>query len=168
LISSTGRRYPVKPISMKTVRQLICGSVFILGVFIADAQPLPINEPDYNKPLVFSHLPKVMDLNIADLEALFSIPVGGTVNRNISPLLPFKGTVVSKSDPASLLVQSVVVRSAFPKSLVFTFSKVVGDDGSVNYLGRIMSLDNSDAYEIQFENRKYVFKKKHLYDIISE
>jgi hypothetical protein len=153
---------------MKTIRQLICGSVFILTAIIADAQPLPINEPDYFKPQVFSHLPKVMDLNVSELESLFAIPVGGPVNRNISPLLPFKGTIVSKSDPASLRIQSVVIKSALPRSLVFTFSKLVNDDGSISYLGRIMSLENSDAYEIEFENRKYVFKKKHLYDIISE
>jgi hypothetical protein len=167
-ISRTRKRYPVKPISMKTIRQLVCGSVFLLGVICADAQPLPINEPDYFKPQVFAHLPKVMDLNIPDLETLFSIPVGGTVNRNISPLLPIKGTVVSKSDPFNNKVQSVVVRSAVQRSVVFTFSKVQEEDGSFRYLGRIMSLENSDAYEIEFENNKYVLKRKHLYDIINE
>jgi hypothetical protein len=153
---------------MKTIRQLVCGSVFLLSVISAEAQPLPINEPDYLKPTVFAHLPKLMDLNPTELENLFSLPVGGTVNRNITALLAIKGTVVSKSDPSNNKVQSVVVRSAVQRSVVFTFSKVQDEDGSSRYLGRIMSLENSDAYEIEFENNKYVLKKKHLYDIMNE
>lgn len=132
----------------------------------AQDQKIPLNEPDHNKPKLFNHLPQKMTLKLSEVESVFNYAVGAVVNVKITDNLLFQGTVVSKSEDAT--VKSIVVRSANLQGVAFTFSKTTKEDGSFNYVGRIMSRNSGDAYEVKTENGQYILQKKNLYDLIAE
>jgi hypothetical protein len=144
---------------------------FLLAVCttsFAQEHKLPVNEPDYNKPKLFADLPQKMNLHLAALENLFQLQVGSTVTLQVTDALVFEGTIVSKSDAQEAGVKSIVIRSTNRQGATFTFTKTNGTSGTPSYIGRIMSRNNSDAYEIAMEKGQYVLQKKNLYDMISE
>lgn len=127
---------------------------------------VPINEPDYNKPKLFADLPDRVEFNPENLSNLFALPVGQSVNVPIGTGFNFSGKVVSRSDdPKSL---SVVIRSTNRLGARLVFTKVTDTGNTVKYIGRMFSLQHGDSYEIVSENNQYYFKKKGLYDLISE
>ena len=129
-------------------------------------QKIPINEPDRNKPQLFADLPSKMNLRISEIENLLKLSEGSPVTVMLADNFLFKGVVVSKSvDPS---VNSIVLRSTNRQGAFFTFTRTTNDEGGVNYLGRIMSKNNGDVFEITQENGEYVLQKKNLYDMISE
>lgn len=148
----------------------IAVSVLLLALYLhsgAQEQPIPINEPDYNKPRLFSDLPEQMDLKLTEMDNLFQYPIGSDVSINAADNFLFKGTVVSRSDEKENSLQSIVIRSSNRKGAVLTFSRAV-INGEEVYMGRIMSMKNGDTFEIIKEKGKYILKKKDLYDMISE
>ncbi|GAA4728667.1 hypothetical protein [Flavisolibacter ginsenosidimutans] len=128
----------------------------------------PINEPNYNKPKVFADLPEKLSLRIADAEALLNLPVGTQVNAAVANGFPLVGTVVSKSSPSDLTVQSIVIRSAGRQNATFTFTRIKNADGSFSYKGRMMGKTAGDALEITKEGTGYVLRKKGYYDLVNE
>ena len=49
-----------------------------------------------------------------------------------------------------------------------SFSKLMKEDGSISYIGRIISFQHGDAYEIILENGQYFFVKKDFYDLVND
>ena len=127
---------------------------------------VPINEPDYNKPKLFADLPDQLEFNPVNLSGLFMLKVGQSVDVPISSDFNFSGQVVSKSDdPKSV---SVVIRSTNRVGARLVFTKITDADNTIKYIGRIISLQHGDSYEIISVNNQYYLKKKGLYDLISE
>lgn len=129
---------------------------------------MPLNEPNQNKPQLFTDMPQKMKLRISDLEDLLELPVGTSIKTFIAENFNFHGTVVSKSDPSHKDVKSVVIKSTNRKDATLTFTKTIRPDGTVRYLGRIVSFKNGDAFEIVKENDHYVLQKKTLYELVNE
>lgn len=127
---------------------------------------MPINEPDNNKPRLFADLPDQIAFNPNNLSYLFTLKIGQSVNIPISADFTFAGQVVSKVDQTTSL--SVVVRSTNRAGARLVFTKITDTENNTKYIGRIISLQHGDGYEIVSENNQYYFKKKGLYDIISE
>jgi hypothetical protein len=127
---------------------------------------LPLNEPDYTKPKLFADLPDRIDFNPNDLSNLFELQTGQSVNVMISPGFIFVGDLVSKSNDNHS--SSVVVRSTNRPGARLVFTRIKGENNSVKYLGRIISFKHGDCYEIVCENDHYYFKKKSIYEVISE
>lgn len=125
-----------------------------------------IAEPDHNKPRLFADLPERMTVQTAAMEALLELPIGATINTKATDYLPFRGTVVSKSEDAQ--VKSVVVRLANRYGATLTFSKTAQSDGRFAYIGRIISRQHGDAYDIIEENGQLLLKKKSIYEIMNE
>jgi hypothetical protein len=154
---------------MKILKTGIICALFCACYFSSSAQEeLPLNQPDYNKPNLFPDLPQKIKLRISNLEDLLELPVGASVKTFIADNFNFHGTVVSKSDANSTTVKSVIIKSTNRKGATLTFTKTIGADGTVKYLGRIMSLKNGDAFEIVKENDQYILQKKTLYELINE
>ena len=127
---------------------------------------LPVNEPDYHKPKLFADLPERIDFNPTNFLNLFELKVGDSANVPISSSFNFAGVVVSKSDnPGS---SSVVIRSTNRLGARWIFTRVTDENNSTKYLGRIISFEHGDSYEIVSENNQYYFKKKGLYDLMNE
>ena len=151
--------------------------ISILSVFIMlcslcssaqgiQSKSLPINEPDYNKPKLFADLPDRIDFNPNNFSNLFDLPIGQPINISLTAGFSFSGQLVSKSDdPKS---QSIVVRSSNRLGARLIFSKVTDDNNEIKYIGRIISLKHGDSYDIASENNQYYFKKKGIYDLMTE
>lgn len=147
--------------------------VFAFGVLMTFAfcrasaqQTVPINEPDYNKPALFADVPSRVALNTTALEDLFRNREGSSATVIFSADFIFKGTVVSRG--SSKEAESVVIRSYNRPGAAFTFTRVNLPDGTVKYIGRILSLKNSDAFEITQDGGLYYLQKKTLYELINE
>jgi hypothetical protein len=127
---------------------------------------LPLNEPDYTKPKLFADLPDRIDFNPDDLLNLFELQPGQSVSVTIGRGFIFAGDLVSKSNDNHS--SSVVIQSTNRPGARLVFTRINGENNSVKYLGRIISFKHGDCYEIVSENDHYYFKKKSIYDVISE
>ena len=128
----------------------------------------PVNEPNYNKPKVFTDLPEKQPIQISAVESLLNLSVGASVNTTIANGLVLNGTVISKSNPADASVKSVVVKTTSRQQATLTFSRITKQDGSISYIGRMVSKEAGDALEIAKEGTNYVIRKKGYYDMINE
>jgi hypothetical protein len=155
---------------MSILKTSAIGVIVLLIVTSATAQTtsVPINEPDYNKPRLFSDLPQRMDISVQLLEQLFALPVGNTVVQQLSTQLRIDGTIVSKSSVYDVNVKSVVIRCHNRAGALFTFTRTTDAQGNAQYLGRIMSALHGDAFEIVKDNGIYVMTKIGLYDLVNE
>ena len=145
----------------------MCLSLFFIATK-SSAQTPPVREPDMNRPSLFHNLPDKISCRINDLTSLLEAETGKPVSFSIATGLNFMGVVTSvASMPGNSLI-SVVIRSTNFPGAAFSFSKVTKDDGTFSYVGRIISFQHGDAYEINQENGQYYFVKKGFYDLVNE
>lgn len=153
---------------MKTlVKGIICLSVFFVGIKLSAQNP-PVREPDMNRPSLFQNLPDKIACRINDLSALLESEIGKNVSFSFAGNVNFQGVVSSVATKFENTLQSVVIRSSNFPGAALSFSKLIKDDGSVSYVGRIISFQHGDAYEITMENGQYYFIKKGFYDLVNE
>ena len=151
---------------MKKLKTLITG-VFFMACFSVNAQEKTLlNEPDLNKPRLFADLPQKMLLKLSEMEPLLNASIGDVISVKAADNFSLEGTIVSKSEDAS--VKSIVIRSSNRQGAIFTFTRTANADGSPKYVGRMLNRNNGDAFEIAIENGQYVLIKKNLYDLIAE
>jgi hypothetical protein len=155
---------------MKILKAITFMALFTLCLVHVNAQAPAslLNEPDYNKPKLFSDLPEKLTLNLTNMETLLSLSVGASVNTLMANGFPLIGTVVSKSNPKDATVKSVVIKSRTRQGAVLTFTRITAADGTISYIGRLISKDAGDAFQIVKESGQYVFRKQGLYDLINE
>ena len=152
---------------MKNLSTAVLGVCITLCSLSASAQKrVPINEPDFNKPKLFADLPDRINFNPANLTNLFSLQVGETANVQLLGNFTLTGTVVSTANNDNVI--SVVIKSTNRLGARLTFTRVINEDKTVKYIGRILSLQHGDTYEIIYENNQYYFQKKGLYDLVNE
>src|SRR5438309_455424 len=99
------------------------------------------------KPELFHDLPKRMDVNTPLLASLLQKEVGTTVQVPLSGFM-LTGVVVSKSSAAELRYQTVVIKATNRPGATFAVTSALKSDGSYQYSGHMLSLQNSDAYEL--------------------
>ena len=146
---------------------LIFLSIFLVSIKLG-AQQLPVREPDMNRPSLFRNLPDRINCNVNDLTALLQSEVGSTVSFPFAGNLNFHGVVSSVASRFQNTLQSVVIRSTNLPGAALSFSKLIKEDGSISYIGRIISFQHGDAYEIILENGQYFFVKKDFYDLVND
>lgn len=153
---------------MKHLKKGIYGLLLSVAFFSASAQTVPVNEPDYNKPKLFQDLPQQLNVVIEQLQNLLNVPVGQSVNFNVSAGFNFQGQVVSSASKYEGSIKSVVIRSSNRAGATLTFSKITNTDGVVSYTGRIMSFQSGDGFQLAYQNGQYVLVKKQFYDMVNE
>jgi hypothetical protein len=152
---------------MKKLRALAFYLVSFIFITQAAAQSnIPLNEPDYNKPKIFSDLPQQMILKVSEANQLFGFGEGDIVEVQVTAEYLLKGQVVTIGGDKS--ARTVIIRIPGRNNAIFTFTRNSSADGVISYVGRIMSRSNGDAYEIKRENGQFIFNKINLYDLISE
>jgi hypothetical protein len=157
---------------MKSLRTaVLCAGLALcsLGSY-AQEKPVPVNEPDYNKPKLFSHLPDKIQVNTEDLASLFSTAVGKATSLVFADdtHLRFEGEVISSGSKYQNTLQSMVIRSTNFNGARFSISRISNPDGTVTYRGRIMSFKHGDLFELQNQNGQYALVKKNFYDLVNE
>jgi len=150
----------------------LCASLAIISLFASaqNDQKIPINEPDLNRPKLFSNLPDKIQVSVDDLNNLLTQSVGrpsGLKQSNGSEF-QFEGEVVSTSESIDTRIQSVVIRSTNFNGASLSISKILNDDGTVSYKGRIISFKHADLYELQKIDNQFVLVKRNFYDLVNE
>ena len=157
---------------MKSLRtSVLCAAIVLCSISsFAQDQQAPVNEPNLNKPRLFSNLPDKIKLNITDFNALLGTPLGNSTRLNLSTdnSLRFEGEVISAVSKYDNKIQTVVIRSSNFNGANLTLSRIVGSDGQVKYRGRIVSFAHGDLYELENLNGQYQLVKKNFYDLINE
>jgi len=121
-----------------------------------------------NRPSLFQNLPEKISCRINDLSSLLESEIGKTISFAFTGNLNFQGVVSSVASKFDNTLQSVVVRSTNFPGAALSFSKITKEDGTFSYVGRILSFQHGDAYEISQENGQYFFVKKGFYDLVNE
>jgi hypothetical protein len=157
--------------NLRTVAALIC--VAFCGITASAQNPdhAPLNEPNRNKPSLFSNLPDQIPVSIDYLNTFFDSPSGKTFNlvtgtdRNS---LSFEGRVISSESKYNDALKSVVVRSTNFNGATFTVSKYTDETGTVTYSGRIISMQHGDAYELKTIDGNLILVKRKFHCLINE
>jgi len=146
----------------------ICLLLFLSAVTASAQNRVPVNEPDQNKPKLFTNLPDKIPVDLSTLRALINSEMGKSVSLKLgqSALSNFNGQVVSKSDDNA--IHSVVIRSGNFNGATLTLSSSVQVNGAVKFTGRIISFQHGDIYELENQNEQYLLIKKNFYDLINE
>lgn len=146
---------------------IICLSLFFICLQ-SNAQTPPVREPDMNRPTLFQNLPNKISCRINDLSSLLESEIGKPVSYSFTDNLNFLGVVSSVASKFDNTLVSVVIRSTNFPGAALSFSRIRKDDGTISYVGRIISFQHGDAYEINLENGQYYFVKKGFYDLVNE
>ncbi len=156
---------------MKNLRSIMLMACTLLSCCLhAQKDNTPINEPDMNKPRLFDGLPNRIPVNTDELNNLLNAPVGRLASLKLTAQssLQFDGEVVSVSDKFENNIQSVVLRSSNFNGARLTISRIVNDDGSFSFTGRIISFKHGDLFELKNESGSYVLIKRNYYELVNE
>ncbi len=149
----------------------ICLSLLLMcAVATAQEKPIPINEPDYNKPLLFADLPEKIPVDATYLKSLLNNEMGKDVQVRMAANQKttfFNGRIVSTATRNNKN-SSVVLRSSNFNGASLTITESANPDGSTSFSGRIISFGHGDLFELQSENGQYYFIKRKFYDLINE
>ena len=126
------------------------------------------NEPDQSKPKLFTNLPDKIPVDINELKKLVTAENGKVVSLKLgqNSMSSFNGQVISRADDN--IIHSVVIRSANFNGATLTLSSSAQPNGTVKFIGRIISFQHGDAYVLQNQNDQYILIKKNFYDIMNE
>lgn len=153
------------------MKNLLKGIVCLFVFFVClktHAQTPPVREPDMNRPSLFQNLPEKISCHVNDLSALLESEIGRNISFQFTGNLNFQGVISSVVSKFDNTLQSVVVRSTNFPGAALSFSRITKEDGTFSYVGRILSFQHGDAYEISQENGQYFFVKKGFYDLVNE
>lgn len=160
---------------MKSTSTLVLCAIFSCMTILTQAQekPVPVNEPDYNKPKLFQNLPERIAVEASTLESLFGFDMSRPASINIAGI-QFQGNIASKTASdvnqvgAVSATNTVIINLTNYPGANFTLSKTISPDGSINYTGRIISFKHGDLFELQNQKGNWVLVKKNFYDLINE
>lgn len=142
-------------------------SVCFIQASAQEQKPL-VNQYDFNKPKLFKELPDRINLDLSKFEYVFDFEVGQNVSLPLSQNFTLKGAVVSRAEDVAANVKSVVVKSTNRVGATLALSRIINENNTITYRGRIMSFKHGDAYEVVAENGAYFLIKKGLYDLYDE
>jgi hypothetical protein len=154
---------------MKTTSTLVLSSIFVCFSLLAHAQvkQVPLNEPDRNKPKLFQNLPEKINVEAATLESMFSLESNRPAYLDIAGI-PFQGNILSKSTDDVTSANTIVMQLSNYPGANLTVSKIIQEDGSTKFIGRIISFKHGDLYELQNQKGNWVLVKRNFYDLVNE
>ncbi len=120
------------------------------------------------KPKLFKSSPERINIRLSEYDHIFNYEVGKTVLLPFASDFSLAGTVVSKAEDAYANTKSIVIRSSDKAGATFTLSRIINQDNTITYRGRILSFKHADAYDIVKENGAYFLMKKNASDIYEE
>ena len=123
-----------------------------------------INEPDYKKPKLFSNLPDKIPVSVEKINSLLLSPVGVATSLQTTG----NSETANKSVEYNGKIQSTVIRSSNFNGATFTISKIIKEDGTVSYTGRIISFQHGDLFILEKQEKEYFLVKKNFYELVNE
>jgi len=117
------------------------------------------------KPAQFAAYATRLSCTEAQLAALLNKPENTVVAFTLPGGFEFRGIVQSSEQKYTNLKTSIIRSTNFPGA-VFSLSKRSDEISGEQYVGRIMSFQHSDVFELQYENGQYVFEKKKFDNLV--
>jgi hypothetical protein len=149
---------------------VFCACITVCSLY-SSAQTPVVNEPNHNKPRLFDNLPDVIPVSIDNLNDLINSKTGVSINTTLSSdarTAPFEGKVISSVNNYEDKLQIVVIKSTNYNGAALSISKVITEDGTIKYNGRLISFQHGDVYVLEQKDSSYVLVKKNFYDLINE
>lgn len=117
------------------------------------------------KPSQFSAYAERLNCTEAQLSALLDKPEHTVISFTLPGGFEFRGIVQSSVQKYANLKTAIIRSTNFPGA-VFSLSKRSDNVAGEQYVGRIMSFQHSDVYELQLANGQYSFEKKKFDDLV--
>ena len=156
----------------KLCTTVLCACLTICSLYsVAQDTKVVVNEPNYNKPHLFDNLPPVIPVSIENLNSLINSKAGTIINTSFATdakTASFEGNVVSAVNKYEDKVQSVVIKSTNYNGATLYISRVITEDGTIKFNGRLMSFQHGDLYVLQPKDGGFELVKKNYYDVINE
>jgi hypothetical protein len=112
-------------------------------------------------PHLFDAFSNTISCNTAELERIFTLAEGSTVQLALSNNFIFKGNILNSIQRYPNL-KSVLLKSTNFASAVFSISRRINEDNSVTFVGRILNDQYADGYELVKQGNNYsLIKVKH-------
>jgi hypothetical protein len=155
--------------SIKAILFYVCFMASFISV-AAQTEKVFMNKQETNKPVLFASLPEKITISKDNLQYLFGSPLGKSVSLKAADNnnFEFAGEIISSESKYGNSIQSIVMRCTNYEGANFTVSKITNADGAVSYVGRIVSMQHADIYELHQEAGKFILAKRKLNDLMSE
>lgn len=112
------------------------------------------------KPKVFETLPSSISVSESLLESFFTLNKNQETTLTLGDKFSFPGKVLSNEAKYSNL-QTVIVKSSAFNNAILQVSRIINEDKSITYTGRILNTKAFDGFEIKktatglYEFRKF-------------
>jgi hypothetical protein len=117
------------------------------------------------KTAAFSRFPETININKSELSQAMMVAEGSAITLNFSGLVII-GKVVANVQKYDNL-QSILIRTEGFSNAFFHLSKVINKDKTISYIGRMLSDESSDGYEVKSDlTGNYQLKKVQLENIL--
>ena len=157
---------------MKNLRTAaLCVSISLYSLSsVAQTGDIPSNEPNLNKPKLFQNLPDIIPVKMNNITVLMGAEVGRPVSLSLSDatVFQFEGIIVSSVSKYENTIQSIVIRSTNFPGATLTVSRITDDTGNISYIGRMLSMQHGDMFELKNENSQFLLVKRKFYDLVNE
>ena len=157
---------------MKNLRTAaLCATISLYCLSsVAQTGDIPINEPNLNKPKLFQNLPDIIPVKMNNITVLMGAEVGRPVSLSLSDatVFQFEGISVSSVSKYENTIQSIVIRSTNFPGATLTVSRITDDTGNISYIGRMLSMQHGDMFELKNENSQFLLVKRKFYDLVNE
>ena len=126
---------------MKPIQKLL-----VLWMIILYAHPAGAQIQGTSKAQFFRHSSQRVVAKATELEKAFGARPGTTVKLQFENF-DFKGLITASVKKYENL-HNVLIRSASSENMLFSISKIVNEDKSIYYTGRIIDNEYADGYEL--------------------
>lgn len=111
------------------------------------------------RPKLFKGVQNKVAYPKADLEKIFTKIKGNTYQVSLPGNFNFTGTIVSSVQRYDNL-KSYLIKSDVLKGAIFAVSKIINDDKSITYAGRIINENYADGFELKVDASGNYFLNK--------
>lgn len=133
----------------------LCKSLLVLLLCLSFA----VSFSQVKKPAVFSRFPDVIDCSETQFSNAFSAKEGETVTLSFSDNFIISGKVISNVQKYANL-QSMTIQLPAYANAIFNLSKQTEKGQDIAYVGRILSTEAMDGFEIKKDAKgNYSFQK---------
>ena len=120
------------------------------------------------RPQLFSSFANTINFPASELEKICNTAEGSSIQLSLEKNMSFTGTVISSLHPYENL-QSIIVRLDNLDNTVLGVSKIINDDKSITYKGRIINHKYADAFELRSDaSGKYFINKIKTQDLVQD
>lgn len=133
--------------SFKTETMKTCKAILSLLLCLTTAAAFS-QKSDHARPKLFAGYPETIQLSKNILQNTLNAAEGEEVIVPFTSNFRFKGTVISNQKKYENL-QAVIIKSPAFGNALFQLSRMINDDKTISYAGRIINPNAFDGYEIK-------------------